>query len=109
MSLKETLSNVGTKIVLILSLVIGVLAYFLQLKNRKINSLKASIDLLDTEKAADILEAEINTILEDKTLLKKEIDEYNKSIVDLNNKREEIKKSHVNKTPQEIEDYWNKN
>jgi len=92
-----------------MGVVIGLLLYFLQLKNKQVNALKARIDLLATEKEADLLEVEIKKSLENKNLLAKEIQELNKSLEIVAAKREQIKADAKNLNPNQIEDYWNKN
>lgn len=104
-----SLKDIWVKITLGLGAVVGFLLYYLSLKNRKINALKAEVELADTEKQADVLETKINGIKEDRKLIKKEVDEINKVLVDLDKKREKIKESHANKTDKEIEDYWENN
>ena len=107
--IKGFFSGIYSKVILGMGAVIGILLYWIQLKNKKANALKARIALLDTEKDADILETEIKGLMEDRKLLKKEVDDFNKSLVDLDVKRNELKEKAKNMSPKEVEDYWEKN
>lgn len=87
--------------------VIGVLVYYITLKNKTINSLRAKIALVKTEREADMLEAEIIQIKKEKATTKKEVDEISKTLVELNERRKEIREGVKNNTPKENLDYWN--
>ena len=107
--IKDFFSGAAGIIIAVLGAVVGILLYFLQLKHKQNNALQARIALLDTEKQADLLEVEIKKSLENKELLKKEVEDLNKALNDLQAKREEIKTKSQNMTPSQIEDYWEKN
>jgi uncharacterized membrane-anchored protein YhcB (DUF1043 family) len=91
-------------IVVVLGAVIGALLYYINLKNKKNNALKAQIDLVDTQKKADLLEIEIKQKLQDKNLLKKETQDLNQALQSLEEKRKNLGKQ--NKSKEEIEDFY---
>lgn len=107
--IKSFFSNIYANLTLILGAIIGILVYYINLKHKEANALKAQIDLTKTQKEADLLEADINRKLENKNLLKKELDELEKAKVQLAEQRNKISKVQSGKTPDEAEDYWNKN
>ncbi len=107
--IKDFFSSAAGVIIAVLGAAVGILLYFLQLKNKEKNALQARIALLDTEKQADLMEVEIKQRLENKNLLKKEIEDLNNSLASLQKKREDIKATQSNLDPSQIEDYWNKN
>ncbi len=99
--------NIYVNIITILSAVVGFLLYWLSLKNRERNMLKTKIELADDQKKADLIEIEIKEHLENKKLLKKEIDDRKQLLEDLKEKRKKIQKKNEKMTDKEIEDYWN--
>jgi uncharacterized membrane protein YgaE (UPF0421/DUF939 family) len=106
--IKDFLNNVWTITIAVLGGILGILLYFLKLKQREINALKAEISLVDTQKKADLLEVSIKQRLENKDLLQKEIEELNKSLALLEEKRKSLAKNEQNKTYEQIENFWNK-
>jgi len=108
MKITEFFSGLYTKIILGMGAFIGILLYWIQLKNKKANALKAKIALLDTEKDADILETEINGLKEDRKLLKKEVDDLNNALGEVDVKRKELAEKAKNMNPKEVEDFWEK-
>ncbi len=106
--IKAFLSGIWKYIIGGLGLTVGILLYFLNLKHKEVAALKAEIDLVDTQRKADILEVQIKQKLEDNSLLQKEVDEYQKSLVLLQNKRDQLTDSSDTRTDKEKEDYWNK-
>lgn len=95
-------------IVAIVGGIIGFLVYYLTLKNKEINKLKAKVELTETQKEADLLELEIKDALTSKNRLKKEEQEIDKVLGQLDDKREQIKEEVKNMSDKEVEDYWNK-
>jgi Na+-translocating ferredoxin:NAD+ oxidoreductase RnfG subunit len=106
--IKDFFMSIISYIILGVVAVIGFLLYSLSNKKNEVNALKAKIDLADTQKKADLLEVEIKQRLENKQLLQKEVDELNKNLVLLAEKRAQIAKQEAGKTPEEVEDFWNK-
>jgi uncharacterized membrane-anchored protein YhcB (DUF1043 family) len=106
--IKEGLSALWGWIVLIGAAVIGILIYIIQAKQKKINAMNAKIELADTQKKADLIEVEIKEHLANNATLDKEIKELNKSLELLEQRRKAIADGEKNKTPDEIEDFWNK-
>lgn len=88
---------------------IGVLVYIVTRRGDEINKLKSKVALTETQKQADALEVEIKQAQENKANLKKENQELDKTLQQLDSKREEIKKDVAElKDPKAIADYWNK-
>lgn len=106
--IKEILTNVYVVIAAILVGAVGILLYYLNGKNKEINALHAQVDLADTQKKADLLEADINAKLDNQKLLQKEVDGLNAGLVKLEEQRKSIAGQEQNKTSGEVEDYWNK-
>lgn len=106
--IKEFLATAWGYIVLVLGAIAGILIYTLQAKQKKIDALNAKIDLADTQKKADLIEADIKQHLDNNKLLDKEVKELNKSLDLLAQKRQELAKTEPTKSPDEIEDFWNK-
>lgn len=89
---------------------VGILLYFLSLKNKQVNALKAKVALSTTEKETDVLEAEIRAHRENNAKLAKERKELDKALKELDNKRAEIKDKAKSLTdPKEVAEYWEKN
>lgn len=95
-------------IVAIVGGVIGFLIYYLSLKNKQINKLKAKVELTETEKEADLLESDIKEFRTEKKRLKKEDAEISKVLTQLDDKRKQIKEDVKSMSDKQIEDYWNK-
>ena len=106
--LKEIFTWLKNNIVLVLTGIIAALVYVINLNNKKHNALLAQLDLIKTQKEADILEVEIKTKLEQKDLSSKEMETLNKGLVELQNKRAELTQKETSKNDKEIADYWNK-
>lgn len=90
-----------------LGAIIGLLWFFLASKNARIDELNARIALAETQKQADLLELEIKNMMQEKGLLKKELDELSTSMLLLSEQRRRIAAVEEGKTPDEIEDHWN--
>lgn len=106
--IKDFFSSLVGYIFLGLAAIIGILLYSLTNKKKEINSLKAKVDLADTQKKVDLLEVEIRQRLENKQAMKKEVDELNKSLLYLEERRKQIAQEESGKKPNEVEDFWNK-
>jgi len=107
--IKDFFKNIYANITIVLGVVIGLLLYYINLKNKEAKALKARIALANTQKEADLLEAEINEMLKERKLLNKEIDDLTKAMVQLAEQRKKISGDQTNKTDKEIQDYWDKN
>lgn len=103
--MKEWLSGAWAKVAAGFGLVIGVLWFFLSLKNKKVAALEAQIDLADTQKAVDLVEVEIKQKTAEQTLLKKEVEEHDRLLAKIEEKRQALPNAPELK-PNEIEDYW---
>jgi hypothetical protein len=95
---------ISSNLVLVLSGIIGLLVFYIKMKNREIESFKSQIDLTKTNKQADLLEAQINQKLQQNNLLQKEVDGYNQVLNQLQEKRKSIPEG--DKNP---EDFWKNN
>lgn len=106
--IKEFFTNVYVIVAAILVGAVGILLYYLNGKNKEINALHAAVDLADTQKKADLLETDIKTKLDNQNLLQKEVDGLNQGLLKLDEQRKNIAGQEQNKTPDEAQDYWNK-
>jgi len=89
---------------------VGLLLYMLTRKGEEINSLKAKVAIASTEKEADALETEIKAAASRKNNLKKQNEELDKTLAELETKRKKIKVEVSNMTdPKAISDYWDNN
>lgn len=106
--IKEFFVDTWAKIAAAVTILLGIAWYFLSLKNKKINALEAKIDLAETQKEADLIESEIRQKREEQSKLKKEVQEDERLLKELEEKRANLPNDVDNKTPKEVEDYWNK-
>jgi|SRR3989344_169250 len=106
--LKNIFKFIKENIVFIFGLLIGVLIYIIKAKDNTINSLKAKIDLAETQKQADLIEVEIKQLIEERIQLKKEEKGLQELLKNLEEKRKQLVEKHKTMTESEIEDYWNK-
>lgn len=87
---------------------VGILAFILHLKNKKLVGLEAKVELAKTEEEVTKLQNEIIDRLLTKELARQEIKELNKALLELEIKKQELKKQKLN--PEQVEEYWsNKN
>ena len=100
---KSFFSAIGGYIVLALTAVIGVLVYAFVRKSEQLNSAKAKLDLAETQKEVDLIEAEIKQKQENRNQTKRELEGLDKALDLVAQKRQNIKEA---KTDQEIEQYW---
>ena len=103
----EWLKGTWAKVVTAMGVLVGILWFFLSLRNKKVAELEAKIDLADTQKKADLIEVEIKQKQAEQTTLKKESQEQDKLLAKLEEKRQALPNAPELK-PTEIEDYWNK-
>jgi flagellar biosynthesis component FlhA len=106
--IKNFFTGLGGMIVVVLGGAVAVLAYVLSNKRKETNALKAKIDLVETQKHADILEVEIKERMAHKDVLAQEVVELNKGLEALDQKRKTLADGEANKTDKEIEDFWSK-
>ena len=106
--IKNFFTGLSGIIVVILTGAIAVLAYVLSNKRKETNALKAKIDLVETQKQADILEVEIKQRMANKEALAQEVVELNKGLEVLDQKRKTLADGEANKTDKEVEDFWSK-
>lgn len=96
-------------IVEIMAVVIGLLIYYINLKGKENRALQARIQMAQTQKQADLIEADVNEKLQNKDLLQKQVADLQQSLVSLQQRRDEIAKVEAGKTPEQIADYWKNN
>lgn len=89
-----------------LGAIIGLLWFFLARKGDKIDELNAKIALVSTQREADLMEVEIKRLMQDKKLLKKELDELDISLLLLSQRRDKIAARESGRSPEDIEEYW---
>ena len=106
--LKAKTGMVQEAIIAVLVAAVGVLIYIVQNKQAKLNAINAQVQLADTQQKADVLEANINQLLSNKTLIQKEVDGLNQALVALQQKRTQIATQSAQQTDQQAVDYWNK-
>lgn len=104
----EVLKSVWLKIVAGLTAVVGLLLYLISRKNKEVEELKTKVEMANTQKKADLIETEVKQKLDQVEMSKKEVEQHNKVLIDLEQKRKELKQKQNNMTPEEIEKYWNK-
>ena len=107
--IKSFFKNIYANIALIMGAVIGILLYYINLKNKENNSLKAKISLTKTQKEADLIEADINRLLNEKKLLKKETTDLEQALEQIKEQRKKISKVEAGKSLEEIEEFWKNN
>jgi septal ring factor EnvC (AmiA/AmiB activator) len=107
--IKAFFSSVVGAIVLVLTAVVAILAYILSNKRKEVNALKAKIDLVETQKQADLLEVEIKQRMANKEALSKEVQELQRGLDSLEERRKQIASDEKNKNPDEVEDFWRNN
>ena len=90
-----------------LGAIIGILWFILKSKGDRIDELNAKIMLATTEREADLIEVEIKQMMQEKKLLKKELDEFDNSLLLLKEHRRKLRETEEAKSSNEIEDYWN--
>jgi len=90
----------------IAAVIIGILLYWINLKNKKAAALQAQVALVQTQKQADVLEADIKAKMEHQDLLAKEVDDHQKALDALEQKRQNLPKDSL--SDQDISDIWNK-
>ena len=90
-----------------LGLVIGVLMYYISSQNKKYAALQARVALAETREEAVKLEIEINELAKKAGDNKKELDELEKTMVQLERKKKSIAVKEGARTEKEILYYWN--
>ena len=100
--IKTFFSNTWAILVAVLGAAVGILFYYLNLKNKEVAAIRAKLDLVETQKQADLLETHIKGLLADNDLFQKEIDEHNKTLDKLQEMRKNLPDDH------DPSEYWNK-
>lgn len=100
---KNFFSAIGGYILLALGAIVGVLIYTLSRRSEQLASAKAKLDLADTHKEVDLIEAEIKQKQQQRDLGKVEQKALDQALDLLAKKRQSITEA---KTDQEIEQYW---
>lgn len=102
---KEFFSNIWTKIIAVLGFIIVVLAYFLNLKQKKINAYEADIRLAKTKKEVQKIEEDIKEKLKDRQQNKEKLEELNSALVALESKKQNL----ADDAGVDVEEYWKNN
>lgn len=93
-----------------LGAIFGIVLYMLSRKSKEVTALNAKIDLAKTEKQADIVEVEINTLKAQKEITKVQNQKLDESLQKLEEKRKQIPEDAKKLTnPKDISAYWNDN
>lgn len=106
--IKNFFTGLGGVIVVVLTGAVAILAYMLSNKRKETNALKAKVDLVETQKQADILEVEIKQRMNNKDALSHEVADLKTALTDLQVKRDNLSTGEDNKTDKEVEDFWSK-
>jgi hypothetical protein len=88
--------------------IIGFLFYFLNLKNKKINSLEAQVDLADTKQQAAVIDEQVKQKQQAIDANDTRMKTINDSVSNLDQQRADLKQKVANQTVKETEDFWNK-
>lgn len=104
----EWLKSTWTKVAGALGVIIGLLLYYINLKNKQNAALQAKIDLADTQKKVDLIEVDIKNKLDNHKMLQKEVSDHEEALKKLEQKRTQIADQQKNLTSDQITDYWNK-
>lgn len=104
--IKDAVVGAWQYLTVILVAVIGILLYYINLKQKKFNAMAAQVELTQTQKQADVLEADIKVKMQDKALLAKEVDDHQKALDLLEEKRKNLPNDNL--TNDQINDIWNK-
>lgn len=104
--IKDILSNIWAYIVLIGGGAIAILLYILNVRNKELEAAQAKIAVANTQKDAELIEADINQRLANEDLADKDRAALQKSLDLLNQKRQTL--SDPRTTDQAKEDYWDK-
>lgn len=107
-NMKQKIKDSYLYIIAILTGIIGIIAFFYKDKHKEINSLKAQLDLAETQKQVDLVEVQINQKKNTTNLLQKEVDELNKTSIQLEEKRKQLVNTESKTSDKDIEDFWNK-
>lgn len=87
---------------------VGLLLYMLSGKKKEVAALNAQIDLVKTEKQADVIEGQIQTLKADQATKAAHAAELDKSLQVLQDKRAQNAEDAKKLTdPKAIADYWN--
>lgn len=104
-NIKNFFNKIWFYIVLGLLTIIGGLLFILQIKNKEIAELKIKVLLIKTEKEADSLKVDVESLLKDNKRTDDEIKDLEQILVDIKRKKEELKDASPSSS--EIENYWN--
>jgi predicted Holliday junction resolvase-like endonuclease len=99
-----TLNQIKDGAISILVLVVGVLFFWNRCRNEEILNLKTNLSTANTQKKLDLIDAEVRAKLNEVLKSKVDLKELNELQNKIELKRKEIQ---INKSDQEILDYWN--
>jgi hypothetical protein len=85
--------------------VVGVLFALFESKSGQVDALQAQVNLADTNKKADVIEAKVNEQLADANAKQGQINTDQATVAALEAKRQELPKQDLSST--QIEEFWN--
>jgi hypothetical protein len=103
--IKEFFKNIYGYAIVVFGIIIAILAWFINTKNKEIEAMEAKIALAKTQKEADLIEVEIKERMDKLEDSNKEKLELQKTLDILEQKRQNLKDD---RTEQEKSDTWNK-
>lgn len=105
-SIKAFFSDLKGKLLAIGGVLLGILYLIANYRKKKYESVEAQLELADTHKQVDLVDAEIKHELETKDLHDKEIKELDDLKAKVDDKRKALDAS-PNLSDTQITDYWN--
>ena len=105
LKIKTFFSNIWLKLTVFLGLVVAVLLWVLNIRDKELAAAREKINLLQTQKEADLLETDINSKLNEIKMDQVTRKGYQKVLEHLQKKRESLRDRRT--TDQAKADYWN--
>ena len=103
--LKKLFHSISIHLYLGLVVVLGFVIYLLSLKNKELLSAKAKLELANTQKEVDLIEADIRKKLAEKQNTKVEVEALNKTLDLIKEKRNTLSKEGF-LTDKQVEEFW---
>lgn len=107
-----TLTNIfnwiKTHLVLVLSVVVGILCFVLNIERKKVSGLQTQASLEATKDKADVLSSQQSENTQKISDNNVAIDSAAQDVVKLEQQRKEQEQQESSKTPGAVEDYWKK-
>jgi len=103
--LKKLFNSISIYLYLGLVAVLGFVVYLLSLRSKELQSAKARLELANTQKEVDLIEAEIKQKLAEKQNTKVEVEALNKTLDLIKEKRDNLNKE-GSLTDKQVEEFW---